>query len=150
MPKYYTVKTFGNDRGISAAFRQWRATHSHCHFLHGYAIGFRFTLVTETLDDKNWCYDYGNFKWVKEFIEEKFDHKTAVAIDDPNFAWFKEAEKQGLLELTILPAVGCERFAQYVYDHVAPRIEEETSGRVKLESVECFEHGSNAAIYKGD
>lgn len=38
---YYSTKTFGNDRGLSCAFRQWRAT-SHCNQVHGYSLGFRF------------------------------------------------------------------------------------------------------------
>jgi hypothetical protein len=27
MAKFYSTKTYGNDRGLSCCFRQWRATH---------------------------------------------------------------------------------------------------------------------------
>ena len=33
--------------GFSTCFRQWNATHSHCRFLHGYAISFRLHLPTK-------------------------------------------------------------------------------------------------------
>jgi 6-pyruvoyltetrahydropterin/6-carboxytetrahydropterin synthase len=36
------TKTYGDDLGLSVAFRQWRAD-SHCRYLHGYAIGVRLT-----------------------------------------------------------------------------------------------------------
>ena len=148
MVKYYTIKTFGNDRGLSCAFRQWRAVHSHCSKIHGYSIGVEFTLSSETLDEKNWCYDYGNFKWVKQLLEDTFDHKTIISSDDPFRKRFEELEKAGVMDLVILPAVGCEKFAEFLFKEISPVIEKETSGRVKLDSVKVFEHGSNAATYQ--
>ena len=44
--------------------------------------------------------------------------------------------------------VGCEKFAEMVYNHVAPKIREETKGQVSLFRVECFEHGANSASYQ--
>ena len=150
MPKYQTIKTFGNDRGLSCAFRQWRATHSHCKENHGYALGAEFVLECETLDDRNWCYDYGSFKEVKKFLEENFDHKTCVAADDPELEWFKEGEARGTLKLNIFDdGVGCEKFAEYIYNYADKHITTITNGRVKLISVKVFEHGANAAVYFG-
>ena len=48
-----------------------------------------------------------------------------------------------------MDGVGCEKFAEYVYNFVEPKVDEETKGRVRLKSVECFEHGANSAIYYG-
>ena len=67
MGKFYSTKNYGNDRGLSCSFRQWRATHSHCSLIHGYSLGFRFVFEADTLDDKNWVYDFGNTKWIKAF-----------------------------------------------------------------------------------
>ena len=50
--KYYSTKTYGNERGLSCAFRQWRAT-SHCNQIHGYSLGFRFIFEADELDDRN-------------------------------------------------------------------------------------------------
>jgi hypothetical protein len=44
--------------------------------------------------------------------------------------------------------VGSEKFAESVYNHVAPKIKERTKGRVGLFRVECFEHGANSASYQ--
>ena len=41
MAKFYSTKTYGNDKGLSCCFRQWGATHSHCSLLHGYSIGIK-------------------------------------------------------------------------------------------------------------
>jgi 6-pyruvoyltetrahydropterin/6-carboxytetrahydropterin synthase len=141
---YRVIKTYGNERGLSCAFRQWRAE-SHCRLIHGYSLGFRFTFEAETLDDKNWVYDFGDMGFVKEFLEDNFDHILMVADDDPRISDIFALD--GIAEIRTLPVVGCEAFAEYVYSYVAHEVNEQTSGRVSLVSVECFEHGANSALF---
>jgi 6-pyruvoyltetrahydropterin/6-carboxytetrahydropterin synthase len=50
--------------------------------------------------------------------------------------------------MRVLPAVSCERIAQFVFDHTQPMIAASTRGRCWIVSVECFEHGANSAIYQ--
>lgn len=145
--------------GFSTCFRQWRATHSHCSYLHGYDIDFKITFVGE-LDDKNWVMDFGMGKYLKlkspksgqevtlkEWFNDCFDHTTVVALDDPNLVDFYNLARKGIIDLIVLPDVGAEKFAEYVFDHLNPIIAIETGGRVRIESVECREHGKNSAIY---
>jgi len=146
--KYYSTKTFGNDRGLSCAFRQWKAD-SHCNQIHGYSLGFRFIFEAEQLDERNWVYDFGDTKWIKAYLEETYDHTMAVAEDDPMLDSFKELDEQNICTIRIMPAVGCEKFAEITYLDVAPLVSARTKNRVKLKSVEVFEHGANSAIYEG-
>ncbi len=144
---YRSTKTYDHNEGLSCCFRQWRATHSHCRLLHGYALAFRFVFATHELDARNWCFDFGGLKPVKAWLKETFDHTTLVAQDDPEFARFEDLARAGLIDLRVLPAVGCEATARYVFDYVAAFIHQETGGRVWIESVEVMEHGGNSAIY---
>jgi 6-pyruvoyltetrahydropterin/6-carboxytetrahydropterin synthase len=146
--KYYSTKTFGNDRGFSCAFRQWRAE-SHCNQVHGYSLGFRFIFEADVLDERNWVFDFGDTKWIKSYLEEAFDHTMAVAFDDPLIEMFRQLDKQGGCTLRIMSSVGCEAFAEMVYVDIAPTVKTMTNGRVRLKSVEVFEHGANSAIYEG-
>ena len=146
--KYYSTKTFGNDRGLSCAFRQWKAD-SHCNQIHGYSLGFRFIFEAEQLDERNWVYDFGDTKWIKAYLEETYDHTMAVAEDDPMLDTFKELDEQNICTIRIMPAVGCEKFAEITYLDVAPLVSARTKNRVRLKSVEVFEHGANSAIYEG-
>ena len=147
--KYQSTKTFGNDRGLSCAFRQPNATHSHCSLIHGYSLGFKFVFEADTLDDKNWVYDFGNTKWIKAHLESNFDHTIAVDTADPKLKLLKELEHEGIAKVVEMNGVGCEKFAEHVYNHVAPRVQEESDNRVRLVSVEAFEHGANSAICVG-
>lgn len=163
MAKYYSTKTYGNDRGLSCTFRQWRATHSHCSLLHGYSIGIKLIFSSETLDDRNWVMDFGGLKAFKNWAEYMFDHTLIVADDDPELELFTTMNKigggfndMGLCDLRVVPAVGCEGFAKLAYDemtNILEKLKHENEGRypvgdsVKLVSVEVFEHAANSALY---
>jgi len=143
---FISTKTYGHSIGLSCAFRQWKAEHSHCKYLHGYALSVKFNFKGE-LDNKNWVYDFGNLKEVKRFLQDKFDHKTVISEDDPALETFKKLNEDKLIQLVILPGVGCEKFAEYIYKELNPIIKEQSNNRVSIFSVEVREHDANSAIY---
>ena len=181
MARRFSTKTYGNDRGLSCTFRQHAATHSHCSLLHGYSLGFKFVFEAEELDERNWVQDFGGLDELKAFLEKTFDHTMVVAQDDPMLeqfqamsGWSADADlngkpdevqahpvgNKGVVNLVTLPAVGCEKFAEYVYAWTHDWLNDDPTNkyknllgdehaRVKLLSVECFEHAGNSAIYEG-
>lgn len=146
---YYSTKTYDHNEGLSCAFRQWRATHSHCQLIHGYSLAFKFVFGAHTLDDRNWVQDFGGLKDIKSWLKEQFDHTLCIAEDDPEFQTLMLLDGK-IADIRVLPAVGCEKFAEHVYNHVSKIIEQSSGGRVWLDSVECREHGANSAIYQRD
>lgn len=145
---YYSTKTYDHNEGLSCAFRQWKAKDSHCRWIHGYALSIKFVFGADTLDDRNWVQDFGGLKSIKEWLKKMFDHTLIVSEDDPEIETFKELEKKDIVDLRIISAVGCEKFAEYVFNHVSKIIDQDSSGRVWLDSVEVKEHGANSAIYQ--
>lgn len=146
---YTSTKTWGHDLGLSCAFRQWRSTGSHCRYLHGYALAVRLEFEADALDSRNWVVDFGGLKGLKRRIEETFDHKTVIARDDPQMAWFVRGQELGLLDLVVLDDVGCERFAEHVYQVANAWLEaNDLSPRCRLSMVEVREHGANSAIFR--
>ncbi len=142
------VKTYDHAEGLSCCFRQFEAEASHCRFLHGYALAFRFTFACATLDARGWCIDFGGLKPLRGWLHETFDHTTLVAANDPALARFRDWAAAGLIQLRVVPAVGCEAFAALAHDWAAAFVTGETAGRVSLESVEVAEHAGNAAAYR--
>ena len=177
MAKYVSTKTYGNDRGLSCCFRQWRSTHSHCSLLHGYSIGIRLVFESATLDDRNWVMDFGGLKAFKDWAEHMFDHTLVIAKDDPHLDMFLKMADMGLqdqggvCDLRLVEAVGCEKFAELAYTVMADILRTFQTGEswnffpdeniasyaprypvgqgVRLRSVEVFEHAGNSAIYEG-
>lgn len=150
---YQSTKTYGHDLGLSACFRQHRATHSHCSYLHGYALSFKFVFEAKTLDDKNWVQDFGGLKELKELLVNTFDHKLVVAYDDPQVDYIASLSGMGIADVLVLPAVGCEAFAKIAFDFAKKILHRDQPDpwlqepRVRVLSCECAEHGANSAIY---
>jgi 6-pyruvoyltetrahydropterin/6-carboxytetrahydropterin synthase len=154
MGKFYSTKNYGNDRGLSCAFRQWRSTHSHCSLLHGYSLGFKLIFECDTLDERNWVMDFGGLKEFKNWLEQTFDHTTVIAEDDPEFQTLMLLDGK-VADIRVLPAVGAERFAEMAYNKMSEILNnqiisgEALNPTVRVKSVECYEHGANSAIYEG-
>ena len=130
----------------SAAFRQWKSTHSHCQFIHGYRLTADITFECDRLDERNWVMDFGGLKDLKKSLEHTFDHKLVVAGDDPQLDLFKQLDAVGAAELVILDSgVGCERFAEFVLKTADTFTDEATDGRVRVQKVQINEHENNFA-----
>lgn len=128
---------------------------------------------SETLDDKNWCMDFGGLKLFKEWADYMFDHTLVIAEDDPHLTTFQTLNEigggfnnSGVCNLRIVPGVGCEMFAKMAYEKMAELLDTMKHGTqmsddtfiksrypvnpgVRVKSVEVFEHGANSAIYEG-
>ena len=142
--RFYSGKTYSHATGHSCAFRQWRAD-SHCNLIHGYALQFELTFGGNELDERNWIVDFGGLKPLKNWLAEMFDHTYLVAEDDPELEIFKQLEEKNLVDLRIVSATGCERFAEMVFDKAEEIISELTNGRCWVQSVTVREHGHNSA-----
>ncbi len=130
--------------GYSTTFRQWKAE-SHCKYLHGYSL--RFKVIFEgDLDERGWVVDFGSFKKIKQKMKDLFDHTTIMALDDPRLWDFNNLAYHDLIQLRTMEAVGCEKFAEVVFNMIQTEFKHQE--RVKVVSVECFENNTNSAIYK--
>jgi len=152
MNKFQSTKLFD---GYSTCFRQWKAEDTHCKFLHGYAISFKVRFEGE-LDYRNWVWDFGGMKRSKtqikglspkDYFTYLLDHTVVVAQDDPYLDNFIQMDKDGIIQLRVIPATGCEKFAEYLYEVINKFLFEETDGRVKAVRVEVYEHERNSASY---
>lgn len=83
----------------------------------------------------------------KAYFDYLLDHTTIVSEDDPYMDTFQQMDRDGIIQLRILPAVGCERFAEYLHTVISQFLQEETQGRVRATKVEVYEHERNSASY---
>jgi 6-pyruvoyltetrahydropterin/6-carboxytetrahydropterin synthase len=83
----------------------------------------------------------------KDYFAWLLDHTTIVAQDDPYLEKFKQMHSDGIIQLRVMESVGCERFAQYLYDNINAFLKLETNNRVRATKVEVYEHERNSASY---
>lgn len=115
--------------------------------MHGYALAFAITFECDgDLDERGWVIDFGALADIKDWLVATFDHTTVVARDDPQMDTFVEMKRQGLIDLVVVKATGCEAFAAMVFKftnewlHATGRRQ-----RVRVVAVDCMEHGANKA-----
>jgi len=140
--------------GYSVCFRQWQAEHSHCKYLHGYALYFKLYFETEKLDDYNWVWD---FAWLKcpenkingrpviEWFAYMFDHTVIVAEDDPELEKFEKMAEDDIIQLRLMPTLSCERIAEYILNKIGPLVSGMSKNNVVLRRVDVLEHSKNCA-----
>lgn len=142
---YQSTKTYTHSVGLSCCFRQWRAE-SHCQYLHGYSLEVKLTFEAAEVDVRNWVVDFGSLKSLKGWLEDTFDHKTVVAEDDPMLPVFKELNAAGIVDLRVLPACGCEKFAEAIWYYTDMWLSSNGyAPRCIIKEVEVREHQGNSA-----
>jgi 6-pyruvoyltetrahydropterin/6-carboxytetrahydropterin synthase len=156
MGKYQSTKIFDN---YSVALRQWKAQHSHCQLLHGYALKFKVwfesvePLEENQLDEMNWIQDYGGFKskptgnGLKDWMDYMWDHTLLIEKDDPYLDFFQSAAQEGLCHIRVMEKIGAESAAKLVFDKFNDELSKQGGGRVKVTKVECWEADKNSSIY---
>ncbi len=156
--KYQSTKLFDN---YSVAIRQWKAQHSHCALLHGYALEFKVWFesvepdIDKQLDEMNWIQDYGGFKskptgnGLKDWMNDMWDHTCLIEADDPHMESFEFLEEMGVLKLVKMTPIGAESAAKLVYDKFNDVLSKQGGGRVKVVKVECWEAKRNSSIFIG-
>jgi 6-pyruvoyltetrahydropterin/6-carboxytetrahydropterin synthase len=141
---FYSTKNYPPSTGLSAVFRQWRAN-SHCRYLHGYALGFRFKFLAYCLDENGWVVDFGSLRKLKEVLVEQYDHRVLVAHDDPELDFFMKMSEFRIGNVQVVDRTGCEAFANQMFHAASALIND---NRVRVISCECYEHEANSAIYE--
>jgi len=133
--------------GFPCTHRQWRSD-AHCKFVHGYSREFYFEFACAELSYEGWVVDFGGLKSVKAWLDKMFDHTFLASEDDPFMETFRELDRQGVIQLRVLPNVGMEGTAQFVHEHVDAMIADLTRGRAWVTLVEVRENEKNSAVYK--
>lgn len=144
MAKYTSTKRF---IGFPCTHRQWRAD-SHCKFVHGYSREFYFEFACNELTKEQWVMDFGGLKEVKKWLESMFDHTFLASEDDPYLDEFVRLDKEGVIQLRVLPNAGMEGSAKFVYDHVNKMVQKTTNERVWVTKVEVRENEKNSAFFE--
>ena len=83
----------------------------------------------------------------KAWMDYMFDHTVIIAEDDPYRSYFHNMDREEIIQLRIIPAVGAEQFAKFIFEKLDTFVQEETEGRVRVAKVEFMEHDRNTAIY---
>jgi 6-pyruvoyltetrahydropterin/6-carboxytetrahydropterin synthase len=149
--KFTSTKEYIDE--FPVAYKQWRAD-THCSKNHGYSLSIKFYFGSNTLDRRNWVADFSGFKELKQILKDQFDHKTLIAADDPDLRRYQQMNDDGLLDLTVVPHVGCELLADMLYKYMNGVYIPDYLGATEAERIWCYkveirETQTNMALREG-
>lgn len=133
--------------GFPCTHRQWRAG-SHCKYVHGYSREFYFEFAAKELTKEGWVVDFGGLKELKKWLEHWFDHTFLVAQDDPQMETFQRLDKEGAIQLRVMPNPGMEGTALFVYEHASKILKDLYGDRAWITLVQVSENEKNSAIFE--
>lgn len=132
----------------------------HCAWVHGHNWGFEFEFRAKELDECGFVVDFGKLKWLKEWINERFDHTLVLNEDDPwlghlqfVLGGLKDEDKftldmPMLAKILVVPDCSSEGLCAYLLHECAKVVSKQTNGRVSLYKVTVIEDSKNhATIY---
>lgn len=128
----------------------------HCALLHGHNWSFAFEFGAHSPDANGFVVDFGDLKWLRQWLEERFDHTLVLNEDDPMLPLLRghltDATCDGhgpvdLAKIVTVPNCGAEGLAEYIAKEVSLRLSEMYLSRVYLISVTVHEDSKNTATY---
>ena len=125
----------------------------HCAWIHGHNWGFEFEFGCTRLDECGFVIDFGKLKWLKSWIEERFDHTLLLNADDPMLPYLRSAldsqpgERYNCLlaKIVVVPDCSSEGLAKWLLEHANSVVQDNTEGRVFICRVTVIEDSKNSA-----
>ena len=139
---YTCTKTY---RDIPFAHRQ-HGHKGHCKNVHGHNWAFTFEFGCEELDENGFIYDFGKLKFIRDWLDDNFDHAFVYNQSDTD-ARSMILDYPQLFKPYQVKSCSTEGLAHHLYEIFAPEIKKLTVDRVKILSIEVFEDSKNSAKY---
>lgn len=128
------------------AHRQHRHA-GHCAYIHGHNWTITLTFACKQLDSSGFVVDFGQLKYIKDWIACHLDHACLLNEDDPHRADLV-SQKASLFKFYILPCCSSEGIAQHLFQIFNSMVQSHTQQRVWLNQVDIKEDSKNSASYK--
>lgn len=132
-------------RDIPFAHRQHHHD-GHCAFIHGHNWSISLTFACRETDSNGFVVDFGDLKYLKDWIETHLDHACLLNEDDPARKSLL-ATHGTLFKSYILPNCSCEGIAEHLLAIFDPMVRQHTHQRAWITAVEVEEDRRNSATY---
>lgn len=131
---------------VPFAHRQWRHE-GHCSRIHGHNWSIEVVFQCESLDENGFVVDFGNLKFLRDWIDENLDHACLLSEDDPEMDRFEQMQNDNLIQITTVNNASCEGIAKHIFDVFDEMIRSKTSQRAWVCRIELYEDSNNKVSY---
>lgn len=133
-------------RDIPFAHRQHKHA-GHCALIHGHNWAFTFTFACSETDANGFVVDFGDLRYLRQWIDTHLDHACVFNHDDPLRDTLLAAAP-GAFKAYTVENCSSEGLARHLYQMLDPMVRAHTGERAWIVSVEVGEDSKNAATYQ--
>ncbi len=133
-------------RDIPFAHRQHRHA-GHCSLIHGHNWTITLTFGCNKIDENGFVIDFGQLKYIKNWIDENLDHACVFNKDDPELNHLLGNAKN-LFKSYLVENCSSEGLAQHLYPIFDTMVRQKTEERAYVIEIEIEEDSKNSAAYR--
>jgi len=130
---------------VPFAHRQHRHS-GHCSLIHGHNWTLKLAFACERLDKNGFVVDFGNLKYIKQWIADHIDHACMLAADDPLKDRIVKAVPE-VYRLYEVPNASCEGISTHLWEVFSELLYENEGDRVWIAQVDLLEDSKNATCF---
>ena len=122
-----------------------KAYSERCRFnVHGHSYKWIVSLKSWDLDDAGMVVDFGNLKWIKQYVDQ-FDHTMVLWKNDDEE--FKQFFLDNCKRVIIMNEnTTAENMAKLLATYIFTQLKDKYGGKVQLDNVQVFETRTGSAI----
>lgn len=133
-------------RDVPFAHRQ-HLHQGHCSRIHGHNWTIKITFACHELDSHGFVVDFGNLKYLKQWILDHLDHACLLSCEDPLLEAVRNIDPSAFSILEV-PNASCEGVAVYLYEEFSKMLCLHETGRVWIDEIELHEDSKNMVVYR--
>lgn len=130
---------------IPFAHRQHRHS-GHCSLIHGHNWAIKLTFACEAFDSNGFVVDFGNLKYIKQWIADHLDHACVFSVDDPLKDRILNSVPQ-VYKPYFVSNASCEGISTHLWEVFSGLLYKHEGDRVWIAEVELTEDSHNSTRY---
>lgn len=119
----------------------------HCALIHGHNWTFTVTFGCTSLDENGFVVDFGDLKYLKQWLADHLDHACVFAEGDPEKDRILAAFPH-LFKPYVMACASAEGVARHVYAAFDALVRKHTGGRAFLVEIRVDEDHKNFVTYR--
>jgi len=127
------------------AHRQHRHP-GHCSLIHGHNWTLKITFACDVFDSNGFVVDFGNLKYIKDWLAKHLDHACVLAADDPLKDQIVNAAPQ-VYRLYEVQNASCEGISLHLWEVFSELLYRKEGNRVWIAQLDLFEDARNATCF---
>ena len=119
----------------------------NCSKIHGHNWAITLEFECSELDKNGFVVDFGNLKYIQNFINNNLDHASLFSKNDTIIKKLMSSEYKSLLKVLWVKNSSCEGIAKFLFKEFSKLVKNNEGNRVWIKTLTLYEDSKNFVTY---